>query len=130
MKKVTVSIMAILAVAALSMSAFAANKGIDTMSSSRQMNERVLPNATLADVDGNGAFPNYSMSHERVSVSDNRLENATLADVDGSGIYPRSGMSDEHYGIAPAWQFPEPSNDAQRLHNPSLLPINSKFNDL
>jgi hypothetical protein len=93
MKRITVSLMAILAVVFLSLPAFAAN----------QLGN-VVQNPTLADTAGIAAYPTGNDSSDRSNIQRDVVENPMLIDTAGIAAYPTSNQSsDEHYGLAPAW---------------------------
>ncbi len=126
MRRLTVSLMTILAFAMVSLSAFAA-----TQNDADTNNRGILLNPTLVGGEGSGIFPAYQSSDEHYglapawgdrerSAAEVRLENPTLVGGDGSGIFPANQSSDAHYGLAPAWGDREGRAAEVRMDNPSL----------
>jgi hypothetical protein len=93
MKRITVSLMAILAVAFLNLPAFAANQF-----------GNVAQNPMLIDTAGIAAYPTGNNSSDRANIQRDVVQNPMLIDTAGIAAYPTSNQSsDEHYGLAPAW---------------------------
>ena len=125
MRRLTVSLMTILAFSVLSMSAFAANQNDDIGI------RGILINPTLVGGDGSGAFQSNQNSDEHYglapawgdregSVAEGKMENPTLAQGDGRGAFQSDQNSDEHYGLAPAWGDREGRAAEVRMENPTL----------
>lgn len=107
MKKMTISLMTILAVAFLSLPAFAANQ-----------TKAVWQNPMLTDTTGIAAFPTGNESSGRANIQRDVWQNPMLIDTTGIGAYPTINQgSDEHYGIAPAWEGREADSSGMKIKN-------------
>lgn len=107
MKRMTVSLMTILAVVFLSVPAFAANQFGD-----------VKQNPMLTDTAGIAAYPTGNESSDRANIRRDVVQNPILIDTAGIAAYPRINQgSDEHYGIAPAWEGREGDSSGMKFKN-------------
>ena len=134
MKRITVSLMAILTVAFLSLPAFAANQiERNSLSAEGDSNRIVTQNQTLVGGDGSAIFARNQGSDEsyglplawndrKGSSLEMRIENPTLVGGDGSGVFTGSQSSDENYGLAPAWNNKGNASE-KRMENPTLQGI-------
>jgi hypothetical protein len=120
MKRITVSLMAILAVALLGSPAFAANQmERQSMSSNWSASGDVVQNPMLTDTEGAGAFP--AQENRQAFNRGERLLNPMLTDTEGAGAFPmRNHSVDENYGIAPAWGDRQGSTAELKLEDPRL----------
>ncbi len=120
MNKLRVSMYALVAVALLSLPAFASDQN--------------MPNPSLIDSEGAGAFTsnqnlndNYGIAPawviRRSENQSERMPNPSLIDSEGAGAFSSNLSMDEHYGIAPSWENRSSSNAEMRLGNPSLQNI-------
>jgi hypothetical protein len=112
MNKLKVSMYALVAVALMSLPAFASNQN--------------LQNPTLIDSEGAGAFTNNQSVDVQYVIAPalDSLQNPTLIDSEGVGAFTNNQSADVQYGIAPVWED-RSSNSADLRHvNPTLQNIN------
>jgi hypothetical protein len=107
MKKINVSLMAILTVAFLSWPAFAANQfGYDAQT------------PMLTDTAGLAAYPVGNQGLVKADIQRDVWQNPMLTDTAGLAAYPRiNRSSDEQYGIAPAWEGREGDSNGMTNKN-------------
>jgi hypothetical protein len=105
MKRITLSLMAILTVSFLSLPAFAANQ-IENKSLSSNSSANIDIKLRQIVMDPTGFYPNYPTRNDSSDSSNIRRDVwQTPMLVDTTGFYPtKNDSSDEHYGIAPAWE--------------------------
>jgi hypothetical protein len=116
MKKITLSLLAILTVALLGLPAFAANQ---IQSSDWSANGGVLQNPTLTITEGSGAFP--ARDNREAYSRGEMLDNPVLTITEGAGAFPtRNHSVDENYGISPAWGDRKGNIAEVRMENPTL----------
>ena len=120
MKRITVSLLAILTVALLGLPAFAANQiERQGISSNWSASGDVVENPMLTNTEGAGAFP--ALENRGAFNRGERLENPMLTDTEGSGAFPtRNHNVNENYGIAPAWGDRKGNTAEVRLEDPRL----------
>jgi hypothetical protein len=112
MKKLTVLSMAILAVALLSLPAFAAN----------QIDENGMSAGTAAG----GVITERQLHNLNVVNQDGRIIGKIEAVNRGSGAGSEitsvtiKGLDESHYGLAPAWEHRDMKPEETRLGNPTL----------
>ena len=117
MNKLRVSIYAFVAVALLSLPAFASNQN--------------MQNPSLIDSEGAGAFASNQSLNDNYGIapawvirrSENqseRMPNPSLIDSEGAGAFASDRNVDEHYGIAPSWKNQSSNSAETRLGNPTL----------
>jgi hypothetical protein len=116
MKKLTLSLMAILTVACFSLSASAANQsGNKFLSSDWTSNGNVWQNPMLTDTAGLAAYP---VGNDSLDKGNLRQNVAIPLVMTPTGFYPsKIQNADEHYGIAPAWDGRSGDSNGMKFGN-------------
>jgi hypothetical protein len=114
MKKITLSLLAILTVACLSLPAYAVDQnGNRSLPSDWTMNGNVWQNPMLVDTSGLAAYPTGN--------DEANLRQAVVAIplvITPTGFYPsKVHIADEHYGLAPGWDGRAGDSSGMKLGN-------------
>jgi hypothetical protein len=121
MKKLTVSLMATLAVVLLSSSSFSANANAkEGMASDRAASNAVVENPALTLTEGSFLTDQYGVApawnDPQVKAREGRMENPALTSTIGSFVI-------DQYGAAPAWNDRQIKARGEIMENPSLIGI-------
>ena len=118
MKKLSISLLAVITVAVLSMSAFAANTMDKERMSSDKASNRVVMESQLRGLS--------VLNQDGQVIGEIQTVN-TDAKTGKINSITFKGLTEKHYGLAPSWEDRQGTTSEMRMVNPSLRGVDENF---